>query len=489
MRRLLKNIEALYTCDTQDRILRGAYIVVENNSFAEIGAGDPPPGDYDEIFDLDGCIAVPGLINVHHHFFQHLTRAVPRAQRGNLLDWLRLLYPVWSRVGPREIEAATKAAIAELLLTGATTTADHCYLVPNCDPAFIDSEIGAARAMGIRLHLVRGSTTSIEANLEQELTPLLGPRAGGLIDEEQSVLSDMRRTIEKYHSTSRGSFLTVAIGPTTTTFDNLNFMRDVAQLAKESDCGLHMHFHPRPDERDRVYRETGRSPLDILDDCGWLRPGTWFAHGTRLENEEISRLADEGCALAHCPRMILRLGAKITKVHRARLLGLRTGIGVDGAASNDAAAMLDEMRIALLLHRVGGGDAGVPFEEWLDPYDILLMATREGAAILGRSDIGMVKEGMLADLAVFSMRGVGYAGARFDLLSGLLLAGSEARAELTMVGGKPLVIAGQLLDQDETKIRKYTDDCALRLVEEASALTGVNYFEFPPRLSADTPSR
>lgn len=471
---LLENIDALHCCDPDGRVVRNAHIVIEGDRIVAIGSGDAPAGDFAERIDLGGHIVVPGLVNVHHHFFQSLTRAIPAAQRGHLLTWLMTLYPLWARMTPDDLAAATEAACAELLLSGVTTTSDHCYLVPRADPEYLDAEIAAALGMGLRLNLVRGSITALESDLGERLTALLGPNAGGIVDDEQTVLGRMRQALSKYHRPGQGSYLTMALGPTTSTFDRPEFMRAVAGLADEFGCGLHTHFHPRPDEREWTAVHLGRKPVDLLDETGWLRPGTWIAHGTRLDAYDMGLLADRGVGLAHCPRMILRLGARLIPLHDAVAAGMKVGIGVDGAASNDCGSMVSELRLAALLHRVAGGEGDVPHQSWLDPAQVLRMATHDGAELIGRPDLGRLQQGGLADLAAFDLRSVGYAGARTDLLSAFILAGSDNRASLTMVGGKALVRGGRLVGLDEHAIREKVDRATERLISEVSSIVKWN---------------
>lgn len=474
MRQLLFNIDALHTCDDQGHVFRGGYVVVEDGKIAATGSG-MPEGDFDVKIDLSGCIVLPGFVNLHHHFFQTLTRAIPRTLRGHLIDWLRMMYPIWSGMTDAHLAAASRASMAELMLTGATTTVDHAYLMPRCDPAYTDAIVDSATVAGMRLHLIRGSMTALEGPLEAELTPLLGPRAGGLIDDPQAVLADMRRTAKVHHSTGHGAKVSVGFGPTTTTYHDIAYMTHVGELAKEFGCGLHIHFHPRPDERALCKEQFGAPPIELLKRAGWLRPGTWFAHGTRLDAYDQKMMADHGVALAHCPRMILRLGARITPVHEFRAAGVPVGIGVDGAASNDSGSMLGEIRLALLLHRVAGGEDTVSFEHWLDPQDALLMATRVPAQILGRGDIGHLSVGACADITAFDMTSIGFAGARTDLLAGLLLAGDDTRAALTMIGGDVKVRNGRLVGGDEIALRQAVDDATAALITRAQSLTGLDY--------------
>lgn len=476
MRQLLHNIGVLHTCDSKDRVLKDAYLVVEGDRIAEVGKG-APTGNFDAVEDMAGRLVVPGFVNLHHHYFQTLTRAIPAAQRGHLIDWLYKMYPLWAAMTPDDLAHATEASVAQLLLTGATTSVDHSYLLPRGGTEHVEAEIAAARRMGARLVFVRGSLTSLEADLEDRLTPILGPRAGGLVDDTGKVLSDMRRTIDRFHEPSAGSMVTVALGPTTTTYDDLPFMRSVADLAAETKTRLHVHCHPRPDER-ALCAERGTTPFDVLDGVGWLTPRTFFAHSTRMLPEEMKRCADAGVAVAHCPRMIMRLGARLTPLHEMLDAGLRVGVGVDGGASNDSGSMLGEMRIALLLHRLAGGEGNVPWQEWLSPYRLLTMATREAADIIGRSDIGRIEPGFCADLAAFDLGGVAYAGAKTDPLSALLLAGDDDRASLVMVGGRVLVRDRALTSANEQQIGKRVDTSTEKLIGKATEATKLDYRAF-----------
>jgi cytosine/adenosine deaminase-related metal-dependent hydrolase len=376
---------------------------------------------------------------------------------------------------PADVAAATAAATSELLLTGATTTVDHFYLIPHCDFAYIEAEVEAARQSGMRLHLVRGSMTSLEGDLAVELTQQLGPRAGGIIDDRSRVLQALNETIRRFHDTSRGSLLTVAVGPTTPTYDDFEFLSAIGELAREADVGIHMHVHPQPSERALCQKRFGKTPFEFLQSAGLLTPRTWFAHCTRINESDVRLLSAHNVGMAHCARMILRLGARIPPLHLVRAHGMRVAVGVDGAASNDSGSMLGEMRVALLLHRLFDGGGEVPPETWLTPYDLLLMNTRSAAEMIGRTDIGQIAPGYGADVIAFDMRGVEFAGAMLDPLSGLLLAGADTRASLTMVAGVILVREGRLVEADEREIRATVDTASARLLERASASTGTDY--------------
>lgn len=476
MRQLLHNIGTLYTCDAQDRVLVNAFVVVEDGRIAAVGEG-LPDGDFDQREDLGGALLLPGFVNIHHHFFQTLTRAIPAMLRGHLVEWLYRMYPVWSGMTPDDLGHASEASLAQLLLTGATTTVDHSYILPGADPAFAEAQITAARAMTMRLTLIRGALTSLEDDLEARLSLLLGPRAGGLVDDPARVLADMRRMVNDRHDTAPGAMLQIGLGPTTTTYDNPGFMAEVARIADESRALLHTHFHPRPDER-ALCAARAATPLDFLADQGWLTERTFLAHSTRLTPAEMARLAAAGVSVAHCPRMILRLGARVTPVHEMLSAGMKVGIGVDGGASNDSGSMLGELRVAQLLHRVAGGEGAVPWQDWFSPYRLLCMATRDGAAIIGRDDIGHIAVGACADLAAFQISGVAFAGARTEPLSALFLTGDNDRADLVMVGGRTVVRGRQLVDKDEAMIAGRVDAATARLLDRATALTGTDYTRF-----------
>ena len=477
MRHLLHSCDVIYTCDAQDRVLRDGWLLVEDGRVAALGEGAPPAGDFDTEEDMSGLIAMPGFVNLHHHYFQTLTRAVPGALRGHLLDWLTRMYPVWAGITPDDMAVATRASIAQLALTGATSSVDHAYLLPPVEGDHIAAEIDASRDMGFRTYVFCGALTQLEGDLEIRLAAMLGPNAGGLLLGLEEAERHVRDAITAHQDTSEGALIKVGIGPTTTTFETPGHMRAMADLARELDTGLHVHFHPRPDERANC-AGIGTTPLDFLQDCGWLGPRTLLAHSTRLSPEEMRRCADAGVGIAHCARMILRLGARVTPVHEMLEAGLRLGIGVDGGASNDSGSMLGELRLAYLLHRVAGGEGAVPWESWLSPYRLLTLATRDSADCLGWSKIGRLATGCRADLTAFRLSGVAYAGAPRDPLATLLLTGDNDRAALTMTDGRVLVRDGALLDQDEAALQHATDAATNRLIERAQCISGIDYDRF-----------
>ncbi len=472
---LIRNAAYIYSCDGEDRAFRNGYILVRGNQVAEIGLEPCPIEGADRIIDASGCIVTPGFVNTHHHFFQSLTRGIPSAQRAFAIDWLAGLYPLWAEIDPDAMYWASAAAAAELLLTGATTSADHSYLMPAEDGDFVLPQVRAAAETGLRLHLVRGSMPSIEGDIAERLKPLMGARLSRLQDHDDEVLPLIEAAIAAHHDTSRHAMLRIALGPTGVSYDNPAFMRKIAEVAAANDCGLHTHFHPREGERQLCRKLNGQEAHEMLRDSGWLRPGTWFAHATELQDDEIAAFADAGCGIAHCPRTIVRLGYKLTRISSMRAAGLKVGIGVDGPASNDSGSMLSEVRLAHMLHRVGSPEDIDPAQEWMSPYQTLLMATRDGAAILGRDDIGQIAVGMSADIAAFDLRDVSFVGAVTDPLAALMMCGSNSRSALTMVNGRVVVENGALVSFDEATILDQANRAARRLLETAEKNTGLNF--------------
>lgn len=304
----------------------------------------------------------------------------------------------------------------------------------------------------MRLHLVVGSAPTLEGNLEELLRPEIGEKLTKLIDPEDQVYEIMRATARRFHDASFGSMTGVAFGPTGVTYTMPHMMQKIATLAAEFGCGLHTHLHPRPDERQKATTHLQSDPIAFLKQSGWMRPGTWFAHCSQLTDDEMKEFADANVGVAHCAHTIPRLGFPLARISAMREHGVAVGVGVDGCASNDSGSILHDMRLALLLHRIGTPLGTDTETAWLSPYDVLLMATRNGAAILGRTDIGQISVGKAADIAAFKLDRVGYAGTWRDPLGALLLAGCDPYAHLTMANGCIVVLNGQLISADEKRI-------------------------------------
>jgi cytosine/adenosine deaminase-related metal-dependent hydrolase len=461
---LLTEIDWLYTCRPDNAILRNAWVLIQDGAVVDLGTVDRPLPDAEDLISLRGCIVTPGFINLHHHFFQSLTRAVAGSQKSSVLSWLRNLYPLWVGLKSTDMAAATRVAASELLLSGCTTSADHSYLVPNNDDEILEAELAAARDMGLRLHLVVGAAPTLEGDLEKQLSASIGPVIGSLVSSEEDILDQMDRFGRDHHDMRPGAMTRIVFGPTGVTYEKPDFIVRVADLAARYRCGLHTHLHPRPDEREKAARHLGTDPVTFLKQAGWLRNGTWFAHCSQLTDDDMQAFADNSVGVAHCPRTIPRLGFPLTRISAMRRFGVKVGIGVDGSASNDSGSMIGDMRLALILHRIGT-PAGTDTErEWLDPIDLLQMATVVAASILQRDDIGQIAPGYRADIAAFSLQRVDYAGGVTDPIGSLLLAGAWSRATLTMVDGRVLVRDGRLTSHDEDSIVAAANECSRRML-------------------------
>jgi len=476
---LLRGIGWLYTCDERHTLLENAWLHVVDGRVAALGPEPCPVPAADRSVDLTGCIVVPGFVNLHHHFFQSITRAIPRSQRATAFDWLFSLYPLWAELDEDAMRAATAAACAELLLTGATTSVDHSYLLPARAGDLALAQVETAKSLGIRFHFVRGCMPTMEGDIAERLRPLMGGRLDGIVDDGDAVLAAMRGALQRFQDTAPFAMTRVDLGPTTVTYRKPDLMGRIAKLAKEFDAGLHTHYQPRAVEYDMARDLLGNTPLGFLRDSGWLGPRTWMAHCTELSDSEIDAFADAGCGVAYCARTAVRLGYKVPRIARMRAQGVTVGIGVDGAGSNDSGSMLSEIRLAHLLHRVHAGPETVPERDWLTPYDTLLMATRNGARLLGRDDVGQLAPGMAADIAAFDLRRAAYVGTVADPLGGLVLAGADAAAALTVVNGRVVVERGRLVTADEAAIAEHGNRAAERLLRAAEARTGLA-FRIPP---------
>ncbi len=446
MRLVLRNVG--WICTPAGLLENGHVSVVDKR--IELVQRQPIAGTADETIDLEGCLLIPGLISLHHHFFQHVTRAWPGTHRAASEDWLAALYPVWARMTPRDFAAAARSAAAELLLCGTTTAVDHAFLLGHRGDERLAAEIAAVAELGLRLHVVRSGLPGIGGRVEGRLGSAV---VDSLLDPEDAWLAQCRADLRRWHDPAPGAMLRLDLGPSNIAYDKPQLMRALAELAAEHGCGLHAHYHPRAAERDFCGGLNGVAPIDYLEQAGWLGARTWLAHCTELDDGEIERFAARGVGIAHCPRTVLRLGYRLPRLAAWRRAKVRIGVGADGAASNDGGAFLSDVRLALLLHRAGSSDAA----GWLSPREALAMASAEAATILGRPELGAIAPGLCADLAAFDLRGVDVAGALEDPLAGFLLAGSQTRAKLTVVDGCVRVRDGRLVAHDEYAIAAETN--------------------------------
>lgn len=424
---LVKHADVVVTMDGSRRELRDAGLFIEGNRIVAVGATHELPTAADEVLDLRGHIVMPGLVNTHHHMYQSLTRAVPAAQNAELFGWLTSLYKVWANLTPEMIEVSTLTAMAELLLSGCTTSSDHLYLYPN--GSRLDDSIAAAARIGMRFHASRGSMS-------------VGQKDGGLppdslVEREADILEDTQRLIEAYHDEGRYAMLRVVVAPCSPFSVSRDLMRESAALARR--YGVSMHTHLAENVNDVAYsRERfGMTPAEYAEDLGWVGADVWHAHCVQLDAPGIALFARTGTGVAHCPCSNMRLASGIAPIRRMRDAGVPVGLGVDGSASNDGAQLIGEARQALLLQRVGfGPDA-------MSARDALEIATLGGAAVLGRDDIGALAPGMAADFVAFDLRQPGFAGALHDPVAALVFC-APSQVSLNVINGKVVVREGRL---------------------------------------------
>lgn len=431
---LLKNAAMLVTMDAGRREVAGGGVFIEGNRIAAAGSPDELPTVADEVIDLAGHVLLPGLVNTHHHMFQTLTRAVPAAQDASLFDWLRALYPIWARMTPEMIRISTQTAIAELILSGCTSSSDHLYIFPN--GSRLDDQIEAAEATGLRFHAARGSMS-------------VGESQGGLppdtlVEAEPAILRDTRRLIEAYHDPGRFSMRRIVVAPCSPFSVSRGLMRDAAELARATGTSLHTHL--AEDDGDVAYSlaRFGRTPAAYAEELGWVGPDVWHAHCVRLDASGIALFGRTGTGVAHCPCSNMRLGSGIAPIRRMRAAGVPVGLGVDGSASNDGSHLLAEARQAMLLARV----AHDPVDgRMTGAREVLEIATLGGARVLGRDDVGALAPDMAADLVAFDLRGLEFAGALHDPVAALLFCRPN-RAALSVINGRIVVRDGILQTLD-----------------------------------------
>ncbi len=431
-RLLVRNATLLVTMDDADTRIPDGGLYAVDGVIQAVGPSDTLPAEADEIVDARSMVILPGLVNTHHHFTQTLTRAIPAAQNASLFDWLRALYPIWARLTPEAVRVSTRLAIAELLLSGCTTASDHTYLWPN--GTRIDDQIEAAQEMGIRFHAARGSMS-------------VGESKGGLppdtvVEDEEAILRDTRRAIETYHDPSRYAMLRIVVAPCSPFSVSPTLMRESIALARAYGVQAHTHLAETLDEEIYCREAFGKTPVELAEELGWVGSDVWHAHLVHAHPPEIQRLGAQRTGIAHCPTSNMRLASGIAPVRAWLEAGCRVGLGVDGSASNDGSHLLAEARQAMLLQRVANGPAA------LTAVEALRLATRGGAAVLGRDDTGCLAPGMAADLIGYRLDTLPLAGgAVHDPLAALVFC-QPPNVTLSVVNGRVRVRDGELLGVD-----------------------------------------
>ncbi|HET9780988.1 MAG TPA: 8-oxoguanine deaminase [Candidatus Dormibacteraeota bacterium] len=422
----------LYTGTTE---IPNGWLLASDGFITEIGSGSPPKAD--QVVDEPNCIAMPGLVNAHDHMYQWATRGyVPD---GTLFEWLRALYPVWSRINADVVRAAARAAMSRLLLTGCTLSTDHHYVFPHDAPGIFQALIEAAHELGLRFHPCRGSMS-------------LGESSGGLppdsvVEKEEAILHHTEAMINRFHDPKPGSMCRVVVAPCSPFSVSPELMRHSAELARKHGVRMHTHVAETLDEERFCLETFGRRPVEMMDDLGWTGDDVWYAHGIHLSDVEVDRLAEGKTGIAHCPSSNMRLGAGICRVADLLRAGARVGLGVDGSASNEDANLAVEAHQAMLLARVSSMSPTA-----VDARTALRLATKGGADCLGRDDCGTLEVGKCADVACFRVDDLAHAGIK-DLVAAIALA-PPARAQAVVVNGRVVVREGRLLTGDEDEIAR-----------------------------------
>ena len=441
---VLRAADVVLTMDDARSRLRGVDIHIKDGVIAAIGDQLDVAGARN--VTVAGCVISPGLVNTHHHLYQTLTRAVPGGQDALLFGWLQTLYPIWARFGPEEMFTSAQAGLAELALSGCTMTSDHLYLYPN--GSRLDDTIAAATEVGLRFHPTRGAMS-------------IGVSDGGLppdalVEKEAAILEDCIRVIDAFHDPSEGAMVRVGVAPCSPFSVSRDLMREAAILAR--DKGVMLHTHLAENDEDIAYslEKFGCRPGQYAEDLGWTGDDVWHAHCVKLDAQEIDLFAKSRTGVAHCPCSNCRLGSGIAPVRQMRDAGVKVGLGVDGSASNDTGNLIGEARQTMLLQRVQNGADAMSADE------ALFIATRGGAQVLGRHDVGQIAVGQRADIAVWDAGGVESAGS-WDPAA-LVLAGPGKVRDL-FVEGRHVVAGGMMTTIDLTMVIAKQNRLARALME------------------------
>src|SRR5450830_1229804 len=423
---LIHNARVLVTMDDTRREIEGGAVFVRDNVIEQVGPSADLPQTADVVIDAAGQVVMPGLVNTHHHMYQSLTRVIPAAQDGELFNWLTNLYPIWANLDSEMVRVSTLTAMSELILSGCTTSSDHLYIYPN--DCRLDDSIEAARQIGMRFHAARGAMS-------------VGQSQGGLppdrvVEQEGAILKDTQRLIETYHDASRYAMQRIVVAPCSPFSVSRDLMRESAAMARSFGVSLHTHLAENANDIAYSREKFGMTPSEYAEDCGWVGADVWHAHCVQLDDAGIELFARTGTGVAHCPCSNMRLASGIAPVRKMIDRGVPVGLGVDGSASNDGAHMLGETRQAMLLQRVGFGPDAMTARQALE------IATLGGAKVLNRDDIGALKPGMSADLVMFKLDQIGFAGALHDPVAALVFC-TPPNVSYSIINGRVIVRDGQ----------------------------------------------
>ena len=448
---LIRNARLLVTMDAQRREIADGAVFVRDNVIEAVGSTEALPKSADVAIDAHNHVVLPGLVNTHHHMFQTLTRVVPAAQDCELFDWLRTLYPIWARLTPEMVRVSTQIAMAELLLSGCTTSSDHLYLYPN--GVRLDDSIEAAEAVGMRFHAARGSMS-------------VGESAGGLppdrvVEREDVILKDSQRLVERWHDPKRYAMRRIVLAPCSPFSVSRELMRDSAALARGHGVSLHTHLAENDFDIAYTREKFNCTPAEYAEQLGWVGPDVWHAHCVKLDAAGIALFARTGTGVSHCPGSNMRLASGTAPIRAMRDAGVPVSIAVDGSASNDSGHMFGELRLALLLQRVAHGPVRGPAA--MTAREALEIATLGGARVLGRDDIGALAPGMAADIVTVALEQIGLAGASHDPLAALLFC-HLPRVTNSVVNGQVLVRDGQLTMLELPRLIRQHNQLAAQLI-------------------------
>lgn len=432
---LIKNASAIVTCDDKDSVFENGNLLICDGVITYIGPDSRPA---DEVLDAKGCIVYPGLINTHHHLYQTFSRNLPQVQNMELFDWLTALYEIWKNLDSDIIRYSSFTGMGELLKTGCTTCFDHHYVFPKGrTDSFLEAQFSAAEELGMRMYASRGSMD-------------LSRKDGGLppdsvVQTVDEIMEDSRHAVERCHDGRRFSMAMVALAPCSPFSASRELYKQSAILARDLGVRLHTHLCETKDEENYCLERYGKRPLAYMQSVGWIGKDVWYAHGIHFNKEELELLASTGTGIAHCPISNMKLSSGICRIPDMLEMGVPVGLAVDGSASNDGSNLLEELRCAYLLHRLNSSSRAP------GGYDLLKIATRGSARILGRDDIGSLETGKAGDLFMIDTRRLEMVGANLDVKSLLGTVGWKGAVNCTVVNGKVVVKDGRLIGIDEEK--------------------------------------
>ena len=462
---LVKNAKMLLTMDEDRREIEDGALFVRDNVIEQVGHTPDLPQTADQILDMQDHVVLPGLINTHHHLYQSLTRVI--AQDADLFTWLKTLYPIWGRLNDEAVYISTVTGLAELALSGCTTSSDHLYIFPN--DCTLDSQIRAAQDIGVRFHAARGSMS-------------LGESKGGLppdhvTEDESSILQDSQRLIEEHHDADRHAMTRIVLAPCSPFSVTPDLMRESATLAREYGIRLHTHLAETVEEESFCLETFGHRPVAYAESLGWTGDDVWHAHCVHMSQSEIELFGRTGTGVAHCPGSNMRLASGIARLIDWRAANVRVGLGVDGSASNDSGHLLSEARLAMLLQRVApdrylsetpGGRGGFAGDaSAMSARQALELATIGSASVLGRDDIGALSPGMSADFIAFDLNQLQYSGTHHDPVAALLFCHPQ-NVDWSVINGRIIVEDGHLTTLDLVPhVRRHNEISSAMIRDEA----------------------